>query len=185
MLLLACPLLFHSLTPSKDSTQLAEDEVDNLEIIGPQWWVGFDDHKCIIDDGQEHTHQADVHHAHVEEEPNWTPDRYLLQLIEIKAAQSNWEQSLGCTHEATIVDQNLAKDNICELCKGKEVDEEDNGKVPQIPGGHLDCISKHAHASVELEHLDEFDSGDEHYYSQEPGEELIPDGDGYKVHIVT
>ena len=54
--------------PAEDTLELLDDEVDDLVVVALQLRVSLDPRQGVVDDGEEHAHQADRHDGHVEEE---------------------------------------------------------------------------------------------------------------------
>ena len=83
-------------------------------------------------------------------------------------------------HQSTPAEQQVA-----ELGEGKEVDEEGDDEGFHVLGGQPDGVGEHAHSSVELEHVDKLERGQEDDDSHDEAVRLIPDADRHEVDVFT
>ena len=78
--------------PPKHPFKLLHHEVDDFIIVGAQFGVCFDGGEGVVDDGEEHAHEADVHDANVEEEKERAQYSVaILELVEVETSQSECE----------------------------------------------------------------------------------------------
>jgi len=78
-----------------------------------------------------------------------------------------------------------AEQQVCELGEGEEVDEESDDEGFHVLGGQFDGVREHAHASIELEHVDEFESRQEDDHRHDEAARLVPDADRHEVDVFT
>lgn len=101
-------LLLLSRSTTEHSRELAPNEVHNLVVIALHLRVGLDLGKCVVDDGQEHAHEADVDNSNKQEEEEGTHvfiDAF--QGIKVEGAQRKREERLDGSREITIVSKIL------------------------------------------------------------------------------
>lgn len=76
-----------------------------------------------------------------------------------------------------------AEQQVSELGEGKEVDEKGDDEGLHILGGQLDGVGEHAHASVELQHVDELERRQEDDDGHDEAVHLVPDANCHEVDI--
>lgn len=69
--------------------------------------------------------------------------------------------------------------------EGEEVNEECDDKGFHVLGGQSDGVGQHAHASIELEHVDKLQRRQEHDQRHYEAVHLVPDADSHEVHVFT
>ena len=70
------------------------------------------------------------------------------------------------------------------LRKGEEVDEEDDGERLEVSRRQPDGVTHDAHATVELQHLDELQRRHEDDERHDEAEQLVPDRQRHEVHVL-
>ena len=173
--------LFHA----KEPLDFTPDELHYLIVVALVLRVCLHHGKAVTDDGEEHAHQADLNHPHIEEEEERTQWVGRPQRLKVKAAKGKSEQRLDSADERGVDVDRVAKELVGHHAEGQVVDQEYHREDLKVLGGIADGVAKLAHALVELEHLDELDGRQEHDDGQHEAKQLIPDGDGHKVHILS
>ena len=111
------------LSPAEDTFELAHHEVDDLVVVGAQFGVGLHLRECIVDNGEEHSHQPDVDDADVEEEEDGSHDAVrVFESLEVKVAEREGEQRLERAGECAVVGQLAAEQQVAHEAEGAVVD---------------------------------------------------------------
>ena len=145
-----------TLSPAEHALELAHHEVDDLVVVGAQVGVALHLRERVVDDRQEHAHQADVDDADVQEEEHWSHDAVrVLECLEVEVAEREREQRLERAGERAVAGQLASEQQVSHEAEGEVVDEEGDAEVLEVLRRQADRVAEHAHAPVELEHLEE------------------------------
>ena len=173
------------LSPAEHALELAHHEVDDLVVVGAQVGVALHLRERVVDDRQEHAHQSDVNDANVQEEEHRSHDAVrVLERLEVEVAEREREQRLEGTGERAVARQLAPEQQVAHEAEREVVDEEGDAEELEVLRRQADRVAEHAHAPVELEHLDELDRRHEHDARENQAEHLVPDRDRHEVDVV-
>ena len=170
---------------AEQALEPVDDVVDDLVVVLLILEVAAHHRKRLADDRQEHGLHSDEDDGDEKEEEDRPEDRLRdLQRVEVEVAESHAEERLDRVDKAGVGRQHAAEQQVRQLREGEEVDEERDDEGFHVLGGQFDGVGQHAHASVELQHVDELESRQEDDQRHDEAVRLVPDADRHEVDVL-
>lgn len=139
------------LSESHDLFKSFGEVVQKLVIVLFSLHIFFNRGESVSNDGQKDTHQTYIHNQDKREEEYWTQRRLsILNSHKIKAAQCKCEHRFCRTHNVTVGNHRVAKQQETSCSECPEVKQERDAEYFQIFRGVLYRFAEHTHFLVEL-----------------------------------